>query len=162
MTPPKEIAKSSRSKMKQDKFMYLHSGHLRDEDLLAGTAELILQCKLSFQPNWNYHFMETFFPDFQVQGSFVHGSKSWAIGSHLSLLAAFRGLTWCSSQIIKEGPRMPVLSSWMFHNDLQTQIPLASTRIPPGAVVKSGLERDTTNWAEIAKALRDGDSRPLL
>lgn len=38
----------------------------------------------------------------------------------------------------------------------KAQIPLISTRIPQGAAVKSGLERDTTNWAEVAKALRDG------
>lgn len=38
----------------------------------------------------------------------------------------------------------------------KAQIPLISTRITQGTAVKSGLERDTTNWAEVAKALRDG------
>lgn len=35
------------------------------------------------------------------------------------------------------------------------QIPPTCTRIPEGTVVKFGLERDTANWAEIAKARRD-------
>lgn len=142
--------------------MYWHSSHLRDEDLfqrrnrncrISSTVQIVLPAQLKLPFNGN------FFPDFQVQGSFVHGSKSWATGSHLSLLAAFRGLTWCSSQIIKAGPRMPALSSWMFHNDLQSteaQTSLTSTRIPQGTMGKSGLERDTTNWAEIRKADRVG------
>lgn len=50
---------------------------------------------------------------------------------------------------------MPVLSSWLFHNDLQAQTALTPTRIPHCSVVKSGLERETTNWAEIAKTFRD-------
>lgn len=118
---PKEIAKSSRFKIKQDKFMYLHSSHLRDEDLfqrrncrISSTVQIVLPAQLKLPFNGNFS------PDFQVQGSFVHGSKSWAIGTHLSLLAAFRGLTWCSSQVIKAGPRMPALPSWMFHNGLQS------------------------------------------
>ena len=55
---------------------------------------------------------------------------------------------------------MPVLSPWPFHNDLQAQTPLTSTRIPQGSVVKSSLEREATNWAEIAKTLRDRGLSP--
>lgn len=83
---------------------------------------------------------------------FAYRNSNYIIGSHLSLIILFRGSTCCSSQGVKPGPKSQYFPRGCF---IIIKKPITCATIPQGGVVKSCLERMITNWAEIAKALRD-------
>lgn len=122
----------------------------------GGTAELVLQCKLSFQPNWNYHLMEIFFLIFRYREVLYMGAKAEQLALICHCWLRSEDLHGAAAKSLKQDPGCQHCLPGCFIMVCKAQAPLTSTRIPQGTVVKSGLERDTTNWAEIRKVLRDG------